>query len=185
MGQDAQILNGRYTSAATAAEAGMGKTHAHTTRAATPQRTAERRRTAPTPTMAPVIVCVVLTGIPQWDIARIVTPPPVSAEKPSEPSVDRARSLMETDPGVDDHDEEAEDGAEQGRRSTGDFAVAASAPRTVRPHHSPMNCSTISRRRARLSKSTKTICCQVPSRSFPPAKGTTRDGPSRAARTWE
>ena len=36
---------------------------------ATPQRTAERRRVAPTPTMAPVMACVVLTGTPVW-VAR-------------------------------------------------------------------------------------------------------------------
>ncbi len=33
-------------------------------RVATPQRTADRRCVVPTPTIAPVIVCVVLTGIP-------------------------------------------------------------------------------------------------------------------------
>ncbi len=33
-------------------------------RRATPQRTAESRWVAPTPTIAPVMVCVVLTGIP-------------------------------------------------------------------------------------------------------------------------
>ena len=43
---------------------GMVKIQAQTTCRATPQRTAESRFTAPTPTIAPVIVCVVLTGIP-------------------------------------------------------------------------------------------------------------------------
>jgi hypothetical protein len=42
--------------------AGMVSTHAHTIWPATPQRTADRRRTAPTPTIAPVIACVVLTA---------------------------------------------------------------------------------------------------------------------------
>jgi len=37
-------------------------------RRVTPQRTAERRREAPTPTMAPVIVWVVLTGMPKWAV---------------------------------------------------------------------------------------------------------------------
>ncbi len=42
----------------------MVSTHAQTIRPATPQRTADRRRVAPTPTIAPVMVCVVLTGTP-------------------------------------------------------------------------------------------------------------------------
>ena len=49
---------------ATTAEAGMVRTQAHTMRVATPQRTAEIRLVVPTPMIAPVIVCVVLTGIP-------------------------------------------------------------------------------------------------------------------------
>ncbi len=44
--------------------AGMVITHAHTIRLANPQRTPASRVVAPTPTMDPVIVCVVLTGIP-------------------------------------------------------------------------------------------------------------------------
>ena len=48
---------------------GMVSTHAHTMREAKPQRTAEARRDTPTPTMAPVIVCVVDTGMPS-DVAR-------------------------------------------------------------------------------------------------------------------
>src|SRR5271157_1593372 len=39
------------------AAAGMVSSHVHTIRLATPQRTADNRWTAPTPTMAPVIVC--------------------------------------------------------------------------------------------------------------------------------
>ena len=39
-------------------------TQAHTMRPATPHLTAESRRVAPTPMMAPVIVCVVETGMP-------------------------------------------------------------------------------------------------------------------------
>src|SRR5689334_20216277 len=51
-------------SAATTAAAGMVSTQAQTMRLATPQRTAERRVVDPTPTIAPVMVCVVLTGMP-------------------------------------------------------------------------------------------------------------------------
>ena len=39
----------------------MVRIQAQTIRRVTPQRTAERRRVAPTPTIAPVMVCVVLT----------------------------------------------------------------------------------------------------------------------------
>ena len=42
--------------------AGIVSTQAHTIRPATPHLTADSRRVAPTPTMAPVIVCVVETG---------------------------------------------------------------------------------------------------------------------------
>ena len=60
----------------------MVSTQAHTTRRATPQRTADRRRVAPTPTMAPVMVWVVLTGMPiRVFMARAVAPA-VSAAKP-------------------------------------------------------------------------------------------------------
>ena len=43
----------------------MVKIHAHTMLPATPQRTADGWRTEPTPTMAPVMVCVVDTGMPR------------------------------------------------------------------------------------------------------------------------
>ena len=46
------------------AASGMVRTQAQTMRPATPHLTAERRRVAPTPTMAPVMVCVVETGMP-------------------------------------------------------------------------------------------------------------------------
>ena len=49
---------------ATSAAAGMVITQAQTMFLATPQRTAEVRRAAPTPTMAPVMVWVVETGMP-------------------------------------------------------------------------------------------------------------------------
>ena len=41
------------------------------------------------------------------------------------------------------------------------------------------------RRRGRVSKSMKTICCQVPVMQRPAATGTVNDGPTRAARKWE
>ena len=49
---------------------------------ATPQRTALARCTEPTPTMAPVMVCVVETGIPIKVAINSVIAPPVSAQKP-------------------------------------------------------------------------------------------------------
>ncbi len=50
--------------AATKNAAGIVSTHAHTIWPATPQRTADSRRVDPTPTIAPVIAWVVLTGTP-------------------------------------------------------------------------------------------------------------------------
>ena len=49
---------------------------------ATPQRTALNFCVAPTPTIAPVIVCVVDTGMPSIDATNSVIAPPVSAQKP-------------------------------------------------------------------------------------------------------
>src|SRR5581483_2987861 len=49
---------------------------------ATPQRTAEARCAEPTPMIAPVIVCVVETGIPSVEARKRVSAPPVSAENP-------------------------------------------------------------------------------------------------------
>ena len=56
----------------------------------------------------------------------------------------------------------------------------------VDPHgsHSPTSWMTSSRVRARVSHSTSTSCCQVPSASSASLKGIARDGPSSAARTW-
>src|SRR2546425_4915617 len=51
-------------------------------RPATPHRTAERRCAAPTPEIAPVIVWVVLTGMPKCDAMNSVMAPLVSAQKP-------------------------------------------------------------------------------------------------------
>jgi len=64
------------------ADTGIVSTQAQTMVPAMFQRTAESRLLAPTPAMAPVMVCVVLTGTPNADASRIVAPPPVSAQKP-------------------------------------------------------------------------------------------------------
>ena len=52
------------------------QTHAQTMVPANPQRTADSRFVAPTPTMAPVIVCVVDTGIPSAVAKNSVAAPP-------------------------------------------------------------------------------------------------------------
>ena len=51
-------------------------------RPATPHFTADKRRVAPTPMMAPVIVCVVETGMPVSVAPTRVMAPAVSAQKP-------------------------------------------------------------------------------------------------------
>src|SRR5947209_8013709 len=61
---------------------GMVRIHAHTTRPATPHRTADRRRLAPTPTMAPVMVWVVDTGMPAADAKNSVLAAADSAANP-------------------------------------------------------------------------------------------------------
>src|SRR5580765_7593179 len=68
--------------AATNADAGIVKIQAQTILPATPQRTADILREAPTPTMAPVMVCVVETGTPIAVARNSVAAPPVSAQKP-------------------------------------------------------------------------------------------------------
>src|SRR5579859_5065291 len=60
----------------------MVNTQAQTIRLATPQRTAERRVVDPTPTMAPVMVCVVLTGMPREARKKRVAAPALSAQNP-------------------------------------------------------------------------------------------------------
>ena len=57
-------------------------TQATTMSCATFQRTAETRRAAPTPTIAPVMVWVVETGMPSPVARNSVIAPPVSAQKP-------------------------------------------------------------------------------------------------------
>ena len=61
---------------------GIVKTHAQMMRPAMPHLTAESRRVAPTPTIAPVIVCVVETGMPASVAPKSVSAPAVSAQKP-------------------------------------------------------------------------------------------------------
>src|SRR4051812_17940512 len=68
--------------APTKADAGMVSIQAMTMRRATPQRTADNRLVAPTPTIAPVMVWVVLTGIPASEAGNRVIAPAVSAQNP-------------------------------------------------------------------------------------------------------
>ena len=69
-------------SMAISAEIGIVSTHAQTIFVATPQRTALSRFVAPTPIIAPVMVCVVLTGMPKCVAPKMVMAPAVSAQKP-------------------------------------------------------------------------------------------------------
>src|ERR1700674_4534114 len=62
--------------------AGIVRIQAHSIRPATPHLTADSRRVAPTPTIAPVIVCVVETGVPVRVTYASVSAAPVSAQKP-------------------------------------------------------------------------------------------------------
>jgi len=62
---------------------GMVKSQAHTMRNVTFHRTADSRFTEPTPEMAPVITCVVLTGIPKWVEKKMLEAAAVSAHTPS------------------------------------------------------------------------------------------------------
>src|SRR5262249_20760624 len=64
------------------AEAGIVRIHAQRILPATPQRTAENRCIAPTPMIEPLIVCVVLTGMPAMAVPINVIAPAVSAQKP-------------------------------------------------------------------------------------------------------
>ncbi|MNC92430.1 hypothetical protein D3C83_88570 [compost metagenome] len=60
----------------------MVRIHAHTMSPATPQRTAENFLAEPTPTIAPVIVCVVDTGMPRVVARNSIVAPPSSAQNP-------------------------------------------------------------------------------------------------------
>ncbi len=61
---------------------GMVKIQAQIMVPATPQRTADNLLVDPTPIIAPVIVCVVLTGIPAMDAPIMDIAADVSAQKP-------------------------------------------------------------------------------------------------------
>lgn len=61
---------------------GMVKSHAQMMFPATPQRTAESLLVEPTPTIAPVMVCVVLTGMPATVAPMMEQAAAVSALKP-------------------------------------------------------------------------------------------------------
>src|SRR5947209_20023245 len=64
------------------AATGIVRVQAQTIRPATPHRTADNLRVAPTPTIAPVIVCVVETGMPNELARKSVAAPAVSAANP-------------------------------------------------------------------------------------------------------
>src|SRR6202171_2342781 len=68
--------------AANVAAAGMVSTQAQTILPATRHLTADSRVVDPTPAIAPVIVCVVDTGIPNMVPPNKVTAPAVAAQKP-------------------------------------------------------------------------------------------------------
>ena len=76
------ILAARKNPAEIAADIGIVSTHAQIIDPATPQRTAVSRLVAPTPITAPVIVCVVLTGMPANEAPMIEMAAAVSAQKP-------------------------------------------------------------------------------------------------------
>ena len=63
---------------------GIVSTPAQTIREANPQRTADTRRDRPTPTIAPVMVCVVDTGMPSDVAINKAIAPEVCAQKPPE-----------------------------------------------------------------------------------------------------
>src|SRR5690606_37943229 len=64
------------------ADRGMVSTQAHTMLRATPHLMAENFVVEPTPMMAPVMVWVVETGMPQCVAMKSVSAPAVSAQKP-------------------------------------------------------------------------------------------------------
>src|SRR6185436_12676713 len=68
--------------AATKAAAGIVNIQAQTILPATPHLTADKRRVAPTPTIEPVIVCVVDTGVPVSVTYARVRAAAVSAQNP-------------------------------------------------------------------------------------------------------
>ena len=71
-----------YEIAPTSAESGIVNIHAMMMLPANPHLTAESLVVAPTPMIAPVMVCVVLTGIPKLAVMSSVIAPAVSAQNP-------------------------------------------------------------------------------------------------------
>src|SRR5216117_2103498 len=71
-----------YDNAAISAAIGMVSTHAQTIRPATPHLTAENRLAEPTPTIEPVMVWVVDTGMPKLVARNSVRAPLAEAQKP-------------------------------------------------------------------------------------------------------
>src|SRR5947207_14163281 len=72
----------RNDKAAKKAAAGMVRIQAHSILPATRHLTADSRVVEPTPAIAPVIVCVVETGIPRNVAPNNVAEPAVSAQNP-------------------------------------------------------------------------------------------------------
>lgn len=72
----------QYTSPDITMVAGIVNTHAATIFVAVAQRTDATPFVMPTPIMAPVMVCVVLTGIPRTAVPINVNAPDVSAQNP-------------------------------------------------------------------------------------------------------
>jgi len=64
-------------------ETGIVRIQAQNIFVVTPHFTAEAPFVAPTPMIAPVMVCVVLTGMPKCVAKNKVSAPAVSAQKPS------------------------------------------------------------------------------------------------------
>ena len=77
------MITSKYVMPATIAEIGMVKIQAHKRLTVIPQRTAEILFVNPTPIIAPVMVCVVETGIPKCSVKNRVMAPAVSALTPS------------------------------------------------------------------------------------------------------
>ena len=76
-------ITAKYVTPATSAEIGMVKIQAHSKLMVIPHRTAETLLVSPTPIIAPVMVCVVDTGIPKCSVIKSVIAPEVSAATPS------------------------------------------------------------------------------------------------------
>src|ERR1051325_8982229 len=72
----------QYVTAPMIPAAGIVRIQAQTIWPAKPQRTADHRRVAPTPTIEPVIACVVDTGMPKCVAVKMAMAAPVSAAKP-------------------------------------------------------------------------------------------------------